>query len=301
MREFAFDKKHGLDHVALCVRDLPLAEGTLKSLGFQIYPGGKHEEYGTQNSGAWFDDDTYIELLTCSDPFKASWLDDFLKNQEGAFFLVLKVPSVVETASLLGQRGFEIGDPVPGMYKQEGDEHSSELWRSLFLPRNSLPGRTLFFIEYTENEQLSRSNAKHPVHFASHPNSAKKLSSVWIAVEDLDRAAQEFQDLGFQVGPRTRFEKMQAFKRVIQVGRGTIELISPIDAESPAAKFLKERGEGVFGFCIEVEKIFAVKEFLPNDVLKISEEDENGKCVLIPPTVAHGAWIQLSSEKDSLH
>lgn len=293
MECFTFDNNHGLDHVALCVRSLSEAQKDFEHLGFQVFPGGRHEEYGTQSSGARFSNDTYLELLTSLDPSNARWLIDFLERHEGALFFVLKVPSVQEVSSLLRHRGFAVGDPVPGTWRQGDDPRSEVLWRSLFLPKSSLPGKLFFFIEYTPYEQLLRNNPSHPVHFASHPNGSRKLRSIWIAVEDVMRAAKEFEAMGFFVGPTEKLERINAQKRVIEVGRGRLELIQPLVGNNSLDRFLQDRGEGIFGFSIEIEEFSKTKRQLSKDTLKMTECHDNAKYLVLSPAATHGAWIEL--------
>ena len=53
-----------LDHVVIAVKDLKAAKYTYhNTLGFTLDVGGKHP-IGTQNSRAWFQDETYLELIT---------------------------------------------------------------------------------------------------------------------------------------------------------------------------------------------------------------------------------------------
>lgn len=292
MKSIQFNQNEGLDHVALCVRSLSAAQASFQNLGFQLYPGGKHEEYGTQNSGAWFTNDTYLELLTTFDTEKAKWLEEFLEKHEGAYFLVLRISSAHGMASSLRKRGLEIYDPIPGTWQQEEGDNAV-LWHTLFLPKINLPGRLLFFIEYTDQEQSSRSRSNHPVHFSTHPNGSKKLQSIHVAIEDLERAAKEFEDIGFQVDPIERMTKTNALKRVINVGKGKIELIQLLDHESDLAKFIKQRGEGIFGFSIMIEDYAKAKAQLSEAVLKKTVCNDNEKSITLPPDVSHGAWIEL--------
>lgn len=295
MDYIAFAQNEGLDHVAVCVRALTEAQKTYEDLGFQLYPRGKHQDYGTENSGAWFANDTYVELLTYFDASKAAWLAHFLEKHEGAFFLVLRVPSVMALMTYFQGRGVEVGTPVPGTWQQEGEESNSILWYSLFLPRTSLPGNLLFFIEYTEAEQLSRDHPKHPTHFSTHPNGAQRLSSVWVAVEDLSAASKQFENLGFHVGATESFNEMKAKKQVIDAGKGVIYLIAPAQDHSPVKKFLELRGEGIFGCTIEVDNLSHLKESLSRDKIMVFEED---KSLLLKPEMAHGMWIEFKKTND---
>ena len=52
-----------IDHVVICVADLPRGIETFTRLGFNVYPGGVHPGRGTHNAISMNADD-YLELLS---------------------------------------------------------------------------------------------------------------------------------------------------------------------------------------------------------------------------------------------
>jgi catechol 2,3-dioxygenase-like lactoylglutathione lyase family enzyme len=55
-----------IDHVMICVPDLPKGIDAYTRIGFNIYPGGAHPGRGTENAIAFHQDD-YLELLGVRD------------------------------------------------------------------------------------------------------------------------------------------------------------------------------------------------------------------------------------------
>jgi catechol 2,3-dioxygenase-like lactoylglutathione lyase family enzyme len=59
------------DHAVIAVSDLDRAVETYRSLGFDVFLGGRHEHRGTHNALIRFGGADYIELLGVYDPDKA--------------------------------------------------------------------------------------------------------------------------------------------------------------------------------------------------------------------------------------
>ncbi len=95
----------------------------------------------------------------------------------------------------------------------------------------------------------------------------KKISHIGIAVKDLNSAKEMYKRL-FQTEPTedeiVSEQKVKVSK--FNVGESTIELLEPTDAESPIAKFIEKRGEGIHHIAYESDGIH-------NDLKRL---DENG-------------------------
>src|SRR5205823_5731416 len=192
---------HGVDHVGIAVRDLEIAKKTYRDvLGFAVFAGGKHPN-GTRNSGTALESG-YLELITFWDRTKSqgSIVAQFLEKHEGSLFLGLDVSPVDDTAKLLRTRGFNIQGPESGSINVDPDQHEQPdqplgSWRLVGLksgpvPAAQLPAKSadaIFFIQYQPTVQ---------------PNTAKKLSSVWMAVRDLEASVRDYQSMGFRVSRR---------------------------------------------------------------------------------------------------
>ncbi len=80
------------------------------------------------------------------------------------------------------------------------------------------------------------------------------LDHIAIAVKDMSRAKKVYEDLGFTFSPH--MEKVEdqgvltAFAKI--EGRANIELLEPLHDESPIAKYIEKKGEGIHHLCFKV-------------------------------------------------
>lgn len=93
----------------------------------------------------------------------------------------------------------------------------------------------------------------------------KKIDHIAIAVKNLDIALGTFMNvLGCDPG-EVHIEEVPAEKvkvAFIPVGETKIELLEPLDDESPVAKFLAKNGEGMHHIALSTED-------LPNEIARV--------------------------------
>jgi methylmalonyl-CoA/ethylmalonyl-CoA epimerase len=84
----------------------------------------------------------------------------------------------------------------------------------------------------------------------------KKISHIGIAVKDLSTAKELYKKL-FQSEPSEEEIVTEQKVKVAKftVGESTIELLEATDPESPIAKFIEKRGEGIHHVAYESDKI----------------------------------------------
>ena len=94
-----------------------------------------------------------------------------------------------------------------------------------------------------------------------------KISHIGIAVNDLSSAKEIYKKL-FQCEPSEEeiVESQKVKVAKFKIGESTIELLEPASQDSPIAKFIEKRGEGIHHIAYESDSI--------NDDLK--KLDENG-------------------------
>jgi methylmalonyl-CoA/ethylmalonyl-CoA epimerase len=80
------------------------------------------------------------------------------------------------------------------------------------------------------------------------------LDHIGIAVRSLD-AAKIWQDLGLTLGHVETVESQSVRTAFLSVGEANLELLEPTDAESPIARFIEKRGEGIHHICLRVSNI----------------------------------------------
>jgi methylmalonyl-CoA epimerase len=82
------------------------------------------------------------------------------------------------------------------------------------------------------------------------------IDHVGIAVHDLDAAIAFFhRTFGIQPGDVKTSHENGVRVCLLQVGETRIELLSPLSAESPMARFLERRGEGLHHLAFRVNTI----------------------------------------------
>ncbi|MEE8335042.1 MAG: methylmalonyl-CoA epimerase [Candidatus Neomarinimicrobiota bacterium] len=88
---------------------------------------------------------------------------------------------------------------------------------------------------------------------------------------------------------------------IYDTGKGKVELLEPLGADSTLNKFMKKRGPGLHHVCFEVEDINeAIKELKENDIELISEFPRMGaegfKVIFIHPRCAGGVLVELAQK-----
>ncbi len=66
-----------------------------------------------------------------------------------------------------------------------------------------------------------------------------------IVVRDISTAVESYRRLGFSGGEITRVADQNVDIAALRAGESWIEVMSPIDADSPIGRFLESRGQGV--------------------------------------------------------
>jgi methylmalonyl-CoA/ethylmalonyl-CoA epimerase len=87
---------------------------------------------------------------------------------------------------------------------------------------------------------------------------AKRVEHVAVAVNDLQEAMRVFRDtLGLALEYEEDFPQYQTKIAMFPVGETYLELLQATGAASDTAKWIAERGQGLYHICLEVEDIVA--------------------------------------------
>ncbi len=128
-----------------------------------------------------------------------------------------------------------------------------------------------------------------------------RLNHVAIAVRDLESATRVYRDtLGAKVSAPVPLPTHGVTTVFITLPNTKIELIAPLGADSPIAKFLERNPDGgMHHVCFEVDDIFAAREQLKVVGARVLGDGEpkigaHGKPVLfLHPKDFSGALIEL--------
>lgn len=129
-----------------------------------------------------------------------------------------------------------------------------------------------------------------------------RIEHLGIAVNDMENANKLFSSL---LGvPNYKMETVESEKvstSFFKVGESKVELLKATDPESPIAKFIAKKGEGIHHVAFEVEDIHSMMIQLRNQGFQLlSDEPKKGAdnkliCFLHPKST-NGVLIELCQE-----
>ncbi len=130
----------------------------------------------------------------------------------------------------------------------------------------------------------------------------KKIDHIGIAVKNIDDVigfyseALGLENLGSEVvedqGVRVVF---------LTIGESRFELLEPTNADSPVAKFIARRGEGIHHLCLEVEDINETLREMKQRGLQLIDAEprmgaHNKQIAFVHPKASSGVLIELSQD-----
>lgn len=130
-----------------------------------------------------------------------------------------------------------------------------------------------------------------------------KIEHLGIAVKSLESSDNLFARLlGTPNYKQEVVEREGVTTSFYQVGESKIELLESTNPDSPIAKFLDKKGEGIHHIAFGVEDIKAEVERLKNEgFVFISEEPKEGAdnklVVFLHPKSTNGVLVELCQEK----
>jgi catechol 2,3-dioxygenase-like lactoylglutathione lyase family enzyme len=230
-----------IDHIMICVPDLQKAIVTYTRLGFRVHLGGVHPGQGTHNAIAFHQDD-YLELLAINPAeteAASPRLVEFIAAGGGFRYVSVQSDDLAADVAAMRARGVDVSDPLDGGRRTPGGQELR--WRAASLgSRNPLP---LFFIQHFTSLVERRRQVPDP---GDHPNGVLRTDRVYIAVEDVNRAAQAYsQVLGLPVPRLQHGNVIKAEMAVFDIGATGIAVAQPTEA-GPTADSFARRGPGPF-------------------------------------------------------
>ena len=125
-----------------------------------------------------------------------------------------------------------------------------------------------------------------------------QIDHLGIAVKSLAQAKQFYEKLGLKPMEEETVEAEKVRLSMVPLGESRIELLEPLSDDSPIAKFLAKRGEGLHHVAIHVDDLSATVERLKaNGTRLISDEIKVGAgghmYVFVHPASAGGVLLEL--------
>ena len=121
------------------------------------------------------------------------------------------------------------------------------------------------------------------------------LNHVAMVVPNLDAAARLYRDtLGASVSMPVELPEHGVVTVFVELGNTKVELLHPLGAESPIARFLERHPDGgMHHVCYEVEDIYVARDRLQQDGYRVLGDGQ-------PRVGAHGKPVLFLHPKDFL-
>jgi methylmalonyl-CoA epimerase len=128
----------------------------------------------------------------------------------------------------------------------------------------------------------------------------KKFNHVGIAVKNLDRAVEFFQETyGAKLVWRKKYQDEKMETALVSFGEAQFELLASLEPQSLIDRFIESRGEGVHHVSLEVDQFDRAIEAIKAKGLRvISEVDtEDFKAAFIHPQSNFGVLTEIIQPK----
>lgn len=126
------------------------------------------------------------------------------------------------------------------------------------------------------------------------------LDHIGIAVRSLD-AAKIYEALGMTIDHVETVETQKVKTAFLSAGDANLELLEPTGPDSPVAKFIEKRGEGIHHICLRVDDIEAHLRRLQDAGYRLINEHavpgaHGCRVAFLHPSAGNGVLIELSEQ-----
>ncbi|MET3682407.1 methylmalonyl-CoA epimerase [Alkalibacillus flavidus] len=130
-----------------------------------------------------------------------------------------------------------------------------------------------------------------------------KIAHIGIAVTSLDDMIPFYRDqLGLTFQGKEEVPSEHVRVAFFKIGESAIELLEPLNDDSPIAKFIDKKGEGIHHVALDVDDINARLDHLKSEgVPLIHDEPKTGahdsQVAFLHPKAANGVLFELCQQK----
>jgi methylmalonyl-CoA/ethylmalonyl-CoA epimerase len=128
---------------------------------------------------------------------------------------------------------------------------------------------------------------------------ARGIHHLGVAVQDLDEALGTYERLfGAELEHRATMADQGVEAVAVRVGSDRVELLSPLEGDSPVGRFLASRGPGMHHVAFEVEDIRAALEALRRDGAELVDDEPRAgmfglQVAFVHPDSVHGVLAEV--------
>jgi hypothetical protein len=251
-----------LNGLGFTVKDLAAVKPIYSGLGFAV----------NDTSVVGFRDGGTLEFYEHKDiPYEGPRRADIIVSSAG------------QTARNLSNSGTKMKPPVPGSRVFPLPMGMTTLkWLSLDFDER-LPSRPIYFIEILNTPEIEAALPRPP-----HPNTAFEMKAILVAVNDLEKAAAGYANIGKLSAREIPMPALGAVAKEIVLQRGSILLLRATDPSGPVARRLAAEGEGNMGVQLTVKDLAQTRKAVGEK--NISKDK---RYVLVAPENAAGTWLQF--------
>ncbi|MBZ5568712.1 MAG: methylmalonyl-CoA epimerase [Acidobacteriia bacterium] len=128
-----------------------------------------------------------------------------------------------------------------------------------------------------------------------------EIDHLGIAVKSLAQAKIFYENLGIKVMPEETVPQEKVRLAMVPLGDSRIELLEPLSEDSPIAKFIAKRGEGLHHVSLRVDNLQSTLENLKKSGVRlINDQVQVGAgghlYVFVHPSSAGGVLLELCEE-----
>ncbi|KRD46303.1 glyoxalase [Acidovorax sp. Root275] len=234
-----------LDHIVIAVKDLEQTITDYRALGFNVLQGGEHPGRPTYNALVVLADGAYFELIAWRSPSPGDrWWELLNQHGDGIVDFALLPPGTAATVSNAQARGLAYSGPHDGGRLRPDGERLQ--WQTARPPSADLP--------FLCGDLTPRALRVPEGDARVHPNGARGVLSLSIAVEDLDASLAHYRALlgetqAAHIGTPLVLPGAGARVATIALGTTTLVLTQPTQSAAPhaaGAQQLATRGPGPF-------------------------------------------------------
>ncbi len=131
----------------------------------------------------------------------------------------------------------------------------------------------------------------------------RKIEHLGIAVKNLAASSKMYESLLGKSSYKTeKVESEGVTTKFFQMGESKIELLEATKPESPIAKFIDKKGEGIHHIAFDVEDIYSEIERLKKEGFELIHQEpksgaDNKLIAFLHPKSSGGVLIELCQEK----
>ncbi|HQH46937.1 MAG TPA: methylmalonyl-CoA epimerase [Candidatus Syntrophosphaera thermopropionivorans] len=131
----------------------------------------------------------------------------------------------------------------------------------------------------------------------------KHISHIGIAVKNLDEAIAVYEKLGLQLEGIEEVPSQMVKVAFFPCGETRLELLMPTSPESPIAKFIENRGEGIQHIAMAVDNVTEELNKAQENGFRLIDTQprpgsHNSEIAFLHPKSTLGVLIELCQEKE---